>query len=561
MKNNNTLFKTAAALATSVLLVTALTLGVSCRKQDGQPAAQAPKTVDYSQHETFTAWLMADGNEWFDDYSDNPSVWALNKKFNVTLKFEQPVRGTEGDALSLMFGTGEYTDMIWMSSYTGSVKKLYEDGVIVNIADYLDYMPNYKKLLDSNEGFRKASYDNEGNILILTGVGDPGTWEFFHWGGLVYRRDILETITGKNVRFPSGNDYPKTIEDWEYMLPLFKTYFESVGMKDYAPLILPYLGYFPFGELANSFGVLPGNYVDGATVKNGMIEEAFRKYLARMREWYAKGWIYKDFSSRTNDSFYLPNPALTYGAGAGIWYGLRDAQLGDVMSQPQYGLIFDVKALPSPLSTQDGITEFANFARTESYETGVTWAFTSKCKNLPKLFSVIDYLFSEEGGRLFSSGLTKETGSAENPVLIKAGLQDGMYWYEGDTLVVNPALKTLDRFMFIGGRLPGRIYTDTEYPDNLERARSATAIWDPYPNAKLKRVPGSLSYTSEEETLMAANNTRVSDYYDSMIPKFIMGTVALDDATWTDFKKQLGSLGMTENLRLTQKAYDAYMNR
>jgi hypothetical protein len=256
--------------------------------------------------------------------------------------------------------------------------------------------------------------------------------------------------------------------------------------------------------------------------------------------------------------FFLPNTALTYGGAAGIWYGLV-SQAGDGMSMPQYGMIFDVHAAPSPLS--DGVTETRNLARNEAWDNGISWSFTTKCGNLPKLFSIMDYLFTEEGGRLISCGLTRETGSAENPVMIRAGLQDGMYWYEGNEMVVNPRLKELDRNMFIGQRLSTLTYTDTQYPETLEKVRAAAEMWDPYPDAKLKAVPNSLSYTSDEEALVAANNTRVDDYYNSMVPKFIMGTVALDDASWNDFKKQLRSLGLDKNLRLVQAAYDSYLTR
>jgi putative aldouronate transport system substrate-binding protein len=241
--------KTATGLLAVALLVT---LAGSCQKKDpgDGAAAQAaqPKEVDYSQHETFTFWMQADPNDYYSDYSENPMLWGLNRKFNVTLKADQPARGSEQDALSLMFGTGEYTDMIDLTSYSGSVNQLYEDGVIVNIADYLDYMPNYKRILDTNEGYRKASYNDQGQILTLRGVGDPKYWEYHHWGGLVYRHDILEAAANGNVQFPSGNDYPKTIGDWEYMLPLFKAHFEARGSAEYAPLILPSNGYIYFGR-------------------------------------------------------------------------------------------------------------------------------------------------------------------------------------------------------------------------------------------------------------------------------------------------------------------------
>ena len=58
--------------------------------------------------------------------------------------------------------------------------------------------------------------------------------EFKAWGGLVYRRDILETMTGGNIAFPSGNDEPTTVEDMDYMLELMKQYAAGVYRRDAA---------------------------------------------------------------------------------------------------------------------------------------------------------------------------------------------------------------------------------------------------------------------------------------------------------------------------------------
>jgi putative aldouronate transport system substrate-binding protein len=529
-------------------------------------SAQAPNTVDYSRHETFSVWMFADPYDQYSDYSENPIAQYLNKKFNIALKFEQPVRGTERDAMSLMFGTGEYTDMIEMSNYAqiGSIAQLYEDGIVVDIAQYLDYMPNFKQLLETDAGFRRTSYDDAGHILSLRNISDPYELPF---AGLMYRYDILNTITGGNVRFPSGEGNPKTIEDWEYMLPLFKRYFEAAGMKEYAPLIIPYNGYFSaYGDLVNSFGGRAAFYLDGSTVKYSPIEEPFYKYLQKMREWYEKGYIYKDFASRVNDMFYLPNTALTYGGGAGAWFGLT-FQVGDSMSMPQYNLFFDVRAVPSPLSTEDGVTEFANFAINPPYENGgIGWAFTTKCKNLPKLLSVMDYFYSKEGGYL-KSGLTKETGAAENRYYTAAGLQDGLYWFEGDTVVTNPKLAEFSNFnAFVGMRFPGRVLPEVpKLPERLAQEISNMAIWNPYPNAKHTKLPGpagtGASRTLEEDTVYAANNVRITDYIDSTVPKFIMGTQPLNDQTWAEFKAQLRNLGIEENIRIQQAAYDRWLKR
>jgi putative aldouronate transport system substrate-binding protein len=546
--------------------VTVLLLGLSvlcgCKPKDtgGAGSAQAAGAVDYSQHETFSIWLYADPYDQYNDYSENPVVWALNKKYNVTLKFEQPVRGTESDSLSLMFGTGEYTDMIEMGRYTGSIPQLYEDGVIVDLMEYLDYMPNVKRLLETEEGYRRTALDDNGRMLTLRYISDPESLEVF-FSGLMYRHDILEKVTNGNVRFPSGNDYPKTIDDWDYMLPLFKSYFESRGTVDYAPLIIPYNGSIGYGDLVNSFGGSPMFYLDGSTVKYGPLEEPYYKYLKKMREWYEKGYIYKDFASRVNDMFFMPNPALVFGGNAGVWFGLT-GQIGNQMS-PE----FDVRPIPSPISTADGITEFANFQRNPYYENGgVGWAFTRQCKNIPKLLSVFDYLYGEEG-KWLRHGLTKENGAAENPYYIEAGLQDGFFWFEGDKLVVNPVLSTIPNYNgFWGVRLPGMVRVDVvTSPLRKEIYDVTERVWEPYPNARYCKLPGvggqGADRTLEEQVVYSPNNVRITDYLNSTVPKFIMGTTPLNDQTWADFKAQLRNLGIDENISIQQAAYDRYMKR
>jgi putative aldouronate transport system substrate-binding protein len=184
--------------------------GEATSESDG--TTDTTEAVDFSENEEFSIWLYATPNDYYSSYSDNPVIQYLNNKFNVTLKYEQPSSGTEADSLSLMFGTGEYTDMIEITSYTGSLRGLYDDGVIIDIAEYLEYMPNFQKLLDENNNFRKHAMNDEGKILKLpVTAAEPEVI----WGSLVYRHDILETMTGWNVAFPSGNEVPTTIEDWD----------------------------------------------------------------------------------------------------------------------------------------------------------------------------------------------------------------------------------------------------------------------------------------------------------------------------------------------------------
>jgi putative aldouronate transport system substrate-binding protein len=371
-------------------------------------------------------------------------------------------------------------------------------------------------------------------------------------------------MTGGNSAFPSGNAEPTTIADWDYMLPLFKTYFEAAKMKDYAPLIIPSNGYFGLGELINGFGVGSNYYIENGKVKYGALEDGFYNYLQKMKEWYAKGYIYKDFASRTNDPFYLPNTSLTYGGAAGVWYGLV-SQLGGAMSMPQYGLIFDVQPAKNPLDAEHGITKAAPFARTPNNQLDLKGsAITTACKNIPKLLAVMDYLFSDEGGMLYN-GLTKEQGADTDPIYLKAGLQDGAYWLEGDTPVFNPLLSraggTLNHEPFMANQLPGMWNNSYENKYAAPEYKLGDAAWGAYEDAPQTRVSSSVSRPTGDDKIYSSNNAAINDYVSTSVPKFIIGTTPLNDQTWTEFKTRLRTLGIEENLRIQQEAYNRYLAR
>ena len=162
-----------------------------------------------------------------------------------------------------MIGTGEYTDFFEITYSQDNTSVLYEDGVIRDLAPYVEqYMPNFKAFLNdpANADVYNALYDPEGHLFTLpAALRVPD--EVIQWGGMVSRRDIVDTMTGGYVFFPSGNEEPTTVEDWEYMLELMKQYFEAAGFKDYAPLILPSNGMFSTGEMLNGFGAAGDFYV------------------------------------------------------------------------------------------------------------------------------------------------------------------------------------------------------------------------------------------------------------------------------------------------------------
>jgi hypothetical protein len=458
-----------------------------------------------------------------------------------------------------MFGTGEYTDVIDVSSYTGSISELYKDGVIVDIAKYLDYMPNLKKWIETDDEVRRSAYNDDGQIFGMPDFAEDVTLQ---WGGMVYRRDILETMTGGNIAFPSGKTEPTTLADWDYMLPLFKAYFEAAGMGNSAVLILPYNGSWYYGDLCSGFGFHSQDYyVENGTVKHGLLSDGFYNYIIKMKEWYQAGYIYKDFATRTNDPFYLPNTELTYGGAAGIWYGMTN-QLGTAMSMPEYGLNVVVNPLSTPIET--GYTG-GQIHHAVSPKLGNTKSpvITTQCKDIPKVLSVLDYMYSQEGGMMWEYGLTKEQIPEGDTIYAKAGLSEGTYWFEGDTLVWNPVIaeKGIAYTELTGRRLTGYCPNSAGIASSEQFLKDADKTWTMYDSNDIIKVPTGLSYSSDDEKKIRENNVKITDYANSMISKFIMGTEKFDEAAFEAFKNQLIAYGIQDNIDLMQASYARFMAR
>jgi len=570
------------ALALSLSLVMLFSLLAACNSETPQtdpsstsdqgnsqvsePADEGdalPAGIDWTVHETFTWWVNSSANDYYTTYNDNPVIKYLEEKFNVTFEFEEPVAGTEFDALSLMFGTGQYTDLVAMTQYQGDRNELAEDGVILDIVEYLDYMPNFSARLEADPDYKAALLNDEGQMLGFNSYPEEAAKA--KWG-LVYRRDILETMTGGNVQFPSGKDEPITIADWEYMLPLFKEYFENLGLVEYAPFILPYNGFFPNAELCDAYGVFPFDYyVDGTTVHFGAGEDGYREYLTKMNEWYKAGWIYQDFASRTQDMFFQPNTALLYGNAAGIWFGMT-SHLGDAMSDPESDVVYDVRPMTPPIA--EGYTAADQFKRTAPRYAGKgqSYSVTNACKNPAKLLAILDYMYSDEGGMLTQYGLTKDQIPASDTIYKANGLDEGTYWFDDSgNFTYNPLMSTvggdLDILVFAGDKIPGYFrnsYAAIAIDDNLKNAYDT---WSAGSDLTVKTVPYGLTLTKEEEAVIHSIHTELFDYTMEMPPKFIVGVESLDDESWNNYLAQLEAKGLSTELEIRQAAYDRLLAR
>ena len=555
------LSKLTVLLLVAAMVISGCASGQSETDTSGTTGSTTGTEVNQSEPLDVSIFSQADdvsSNEMYENAVMN--YWA--DKFNLVVEWQLPPQGSETEQLNMMFGTGDYTDVIDLSFNTENLQTLFEDGVIYDLASYIDeYMPNYKAVLEANPDVKSIIYDEDSIYTLAVIEEEPK-----QWGGLVYRKDILNIMTNDNVEFPSGNDSPQTVEDWDYMLPLLKAYFDAAGMEEQAALIIPSSGYFSTGELVAGFGIGGAQYVEDGVVKYGIAEDRFFNYLTKMKEWYSKGYVYADFASRTQDLFYLPNTSLTYGGAAGIWYGLS-AQLGDAMSLPEYELFMEVEAISAPVNTADGLEEALGVyldAGRARQNTG--WAISTACdeEKLIRLLEAFDYFYTEDGSITRTMGLSASQGAADVQNYIDKGIHNGTRldgtkeWTEEMDNLAETGVN-----FFAMNRLPGVVVRyetrKVDLTDGVDLAKISDEIWTAYGNDNV--YPLAVSFKPEETSEINRIDNSIMDYAHPMIVKFIMGEEELTADSFAAYQQQLESLGLSEMLEIRQAAYDRYIDK
>lgn len=544
------------------------------------------------------------GTNWIEDYNDNPAAkywldmeWdadgdGVGRKINV--EFWHPMAGSEQDYVNTLISTEGYTDVMPIVQSSETIMALYEEGIALDITEYVEkYMPNYMAFIDAHPELKSQVtniIDGEARYIQLFGANerqpDP-------WGGLMYRRDWIvkygvnpdngaaftgEWVDGEwvdDVVFPSGQSDPVYISDWEWMIQIMETAMADIGITDGYIVQLPYTGAEGTGDLMTGFGGIgPFWYYSGNdTVSFGTDSDGMRAYLECMNAWYNNGWINKNFAENAGDMFFMIDMANVYSGKVGIWYGLNSSLLQGLDSasgddaDPLNGAV--VCAAASPINDVYGDKDVRGKEPIVFYSDaliGQGYIITDKAKDkdIATLLCAIDYLYSIEGGRLKTLGLSDEqVKETQDAHYMEWGLEDGAYTLRENadgsvTAVKNPLLiNDQDNLGEAASlfRIMGLHVTD------VDTGRTASMdhcleVWRTYENTgmiqddiMLSKLPVDAASAYNE----ARNNliTTIAVW----CPKFIDGTLDIhSDADWQKYCDEVESYNISDITGYLQNA-------
>ncbi len=486
--------------------------------ESGMPIVKEPITVKFFAPKRFASQKLND-----------IMIWNEYKKMtNINVEWNDVSREQLAEKKNIILASGEYPDVFYGSRFSSSdLQKYGQQGVFIKLNDLIDnYAPNIKRILDQNPDIKKAMTMPDGNIYALPTITDPSFTAMRSGTFLWFQKQWLDKL---------GISEPKSTEE-------FYNFLKQVKEKD--PNAIPIGG----SSIDNLIGLIKGSWglgnrglshpnvdVDPKTGDLRYIPTAleYKEMLQYLNKLYSEGLLEKDTFSANADQFIANGMQGKYAAHAGY---------NPEATLKQKGYIGGL-TLKGPHEDQ----LYANVGATVG--SSGQFVITQNNKNPEATMRWVDYLYSDEGAKMFFMGF-------ENVTYKK--MADGQYEFV-DEIKNNPKGLTQDQaaaqyLTWPGGGYPGilkqQFFKGSEgMPASVEAVKKVESqfpeeIWTPF------------VYTQEETDKMSALKADIETYVTEMQAKFITGNVPFTE--WDKYTATLKKMGLEEYMEIYKAAYERY---
>ncbi len=384
---------------------------------------------------------------------------------------------------------------------------MLDEGILIDLAPLIEgSMPNLSRLLRENPDVRQAITLPDGRIGALPYINLAPS-ENCLWINVEWLNELKL-------------DMPTTAQELESVLAAFQTGDPNRnGRRDEVPLT--FIGAYDLKYLAHAFGLAANDF--NVFAKDGEarfmpLEPAFREFIAWLRGLYAQGLLDQD-GFQTADSLRRVTDEKS-----AVRYGALLAPLTSYVLPAAWA----EKYAAVPPLVYEGAQVYRSIA---PRATPGTFALTRDCENPEEMLAWADYLYSDEGAVMASSGL-------EGIDYLVDG--DGT-WRKTEAGSQQSFLATVS--IMTGTTPPGvssdgfqRRYTDPMVRKVSEQIDIVAAVAkDPFP---------PFSLTAEQESEIAPLQSAIGRYVDESIARFVLGEWELSDERFEAFESTLKELGL-----------------
>ena len=487
------------------------------------------------------------------DYNDMKIMQDLFESTNVNVFWENVSESVYTQQKNLIFSNkDDRPDAIYHAGMSaGEIIKYAKRGVLVAISDYLEYMPNFSKLLEERPDiYAQLINVEDGKIYSLPRIEEMGLLQN---PNLLFLNKAwaLEAINAGAVTGVKASDLKDGINLTASQMEQLLIYFRDHDMNgngntaDERPLNFVYNNW--QGNQCDLYGMFGLNdnlehrvIVDGK-VTYTVQDERFKEATNFIANWVKNGLIDPVSFEQSQDNFLANGKGLeTYGAF--YWW-----ESETVVSKPENYI------LCNPLIGPNG-DQTVCVSNNPEVGTGEVIVF-SDCANVEVLLAYLDRYYAPEISAQINYGpigIVYEEERDENGMLVQKPIPEGM---------------TTDELRLQNAPL-GIIYL-SEYAwnnvVNMEpraklRLERLDLVAKPFVPEGVKPCP-NLQFTLDELNTLSNYETNLNDYIrTNLINWLLKGGVT--DAQWQAFQNDLnGKIQLPEIQKVYQDAYDRYLEK
>ena len=517
-----------AALAVSGLAVSGL---AGC---GGKTEAASAKDGEPGK---FTYWVEMNPSAAtvIQNYGDIEYFKKLQEVTNTQIEFMHPPAGQTKEQFKLLIASRkDLPDVVsinWLTEYPGGPEKAVKDGIIIDLNDYIDKMPNYKAFLESDPEIKKQAVTDEGTLYGFHGINMEKVRTCAC--GLIARKDWLDEL---------GLEAPETIEEWENVLKKFK---EEKGAS--APFTVKLDDFFKYNTFNAAYGITNEFYLDDSgQVQFGPIQPEYKEYLTTMNRWYEEGLVDPDFASV--DKKIISSNML--GGKSGVAFGFVGSGIGTWMNaatEENYELI----GCPNPV-LQKG--EEGTFSPEYKGKVLITAAVTTNAKDIDSIIRCFDYLYTEEGKLLKNFGIEGMTYEMVDDKPVYTDL----ITHNPDGLAISDAMAKYIQPNYPGaGQANLPEYLDQYYA--LDCQKEANIAFNKFSENSAKYSMPPVTATTEESKELGNIMSEITTYRDEKVVAFITGAESLDK--FDDFVSEIKNMGIDKAIEIKTESLKRYQAR
>ena len=486
---------------------------------------------------TFEIWfpMISAAAAYTDTIDGNVSYGKLEELFGVDLQFIEEPEANAREKFQILVTSDDLPDLIsYTNYYAAGGDALVDDGIAVDLAEYLDYLPNYVKRMQADPAIARDCLTDTGKIYELFTIQNYTQPAFC---GILIRGDWLEK---------AGLEEPKTVEELHNALVTFKEQFTGGE----APMQLYQDGFGYGGTFVGMFGVNadPTDSYNYWTIEDGEVKfspylDGFKKYVQTMHDWYAEGLIDPNYTSATE--IWGNNELMnTTGVMNGIF-----TQAGKYYANAGYIDDPDGYFICANMVTEDGSPrKVGQYRPSPALKQGVI--VSQDCENIEEVLTMVDYLYSDEGSILATYGVEGETWHYTDDGKIQAD----------DIIIHNPNMNiTGARHAYLCKNF-GQYNIRGIEDDNLDEYQAV--YLDKWVNSGFTNVLpiGYITMTSDEGTRYNTIMSDVNTYILEWVNRFITGVTPMDQ--WNEFISGFEkNMDVEGALQIMSDAYGRYADR